>query len=167
VRKEEKLDFATLDLPSVIREVARLANADAVMKGAHVELDLDEDVPPVRGDRVQLQQVLLNILLNAFDAMRECQTNDRVVSVQARHLDSRLNVVAVSDRGPGLPNDALEKIFQPFYSTKRDGLGMGLSICRSIIQAHGGALWAENCAQGGATFYFTVPIATQELIDRR
>ena len=158
-RKEADLEFRAQDLPSLICEVARLAHGDAVLKGVRVALELDENLPPVRGDKVQLQQVLLNILLNAFDAMKECRTDEREVRVHARRLDSRLNVVSVSDRGHGLRDDAFDKIFQPFYSTKGDGLGMGLSICRSIIKAHGGTLSAENNPEGGATFFFTVPVA--------
>ena len=159
-RKDAEREFVAQDLPSTICEVARLAHGDAVAKGVQIELDLDENLPPVRGDKVQLQQVLLNILLNAFDAMKECRTQERVVKVQARRLDSRLNIVSVVDGGHGLRVDTVDKIFQPFYSTKRDGLGMGLSICRSIIRAHGGTLSAENNPEGGATFYFTVPVAS-------
>jgi PAS domain S-box-containing protein len=160
-RKEEGLVFGTLDLASLVCEVARLAHGDAVLKDVHVELKLDDAMAPIRGDRVQLQQVLLNILVNAFDAMKECRTSERQVTVHAQRFDSRLNVVEVSDQGPGLRGDAFDKIFQPFFTTKRDGLGMGLSICRSIIKAHGGSLWVENNSEGGATFFFTVPIATQ------
>jgi two-component system sensor kinase FixL len=97
-------------------------------------------------------------LLNAFDAMRDCPVNERRVVLQAERDGERMTKVAVRDRGPGLRGDKIDKIFQPFYTTKRDGLGMGLSISRSIIEAHGGRLWAENNPDRGATFYFTVPV---------
>jgi two-component system sensor kinase FixL len=113
----------------------------------------------VRGDKVQLQQVLLNLLLNAFDAMKDCPANEREVVIEAGQNGRRMVEVAVRDHGTGLTSDKLEKIFQPFYTTKRDGLGMGLSICRSIIEAHGGRLWVENNKPDhGATFCFTVPV---------
>jgi len=112
---------------------------------------------PVHGDRVQLQQVLLNLLLNAFDAMKDCPVDKRKITVRVEQDDACLLSVAVRDKGVGVSEDRLDKIFQPFYTTKRDGLGMGLSISRSIIEAHGGHLWVRNNADRGATFYFTLP----------
>ena len=109
------------------------------------------------GDRVQLQQVVLNLLLNAFDAMKEATARERKVIVRAQTNGAGTIEISVRDHGTGLTSDKLAKIFQPFYTTKRDGLGMGLSISRSITEAHGGRLWAENNADRGATFYFTVP----------
>jgi two-component system sensor kinase FixL len=123
-------------------------------------LELKDDLLPVRGDKVQLQQVMLNLMLNAFDAMKDSAA-EREVKLRVAHENTDLIQAAVSDRGTGLSRDKLDKIFQPFYTTKREGLGMGLSICRSIIEAHGGHLWAENNDDHGATFYFTVPIAEQ------
>jgi two-component system sensor kinase FixL len=107
---------------------------------------------------VQLQQVVLNLLLNAFEAMKECPEDDRRVVMLVEADGARMLKVAVRDRGTGLGGEKMDKIFQPFYTTKRDGLGMGLSISRSIIEAHGGRLWAENNPDRGATFYFTVPV---------
>jgi PAS domain S-box-containing protein len=124
-----------------------------------VSVDLPDDLPPILGDRVQVQQVLLNLLLNAFDAMNERRRADRQVTIRAERQDARYIHTAVRDSGPGLGGDEIDRIFQPFYTTKRDGLGMGLSICRSIIEAHGGRLWAENNSDEGATFSFTVPIS--------
>jgi two-component system sensor kinase FixL len=96
--------------------------------------------------------------LNAFDAMKECPGSRRKVKLQAESDGTDFITVAVSDSGVGLSSDKLDKIFQPFYTTKREGLGMGLSISRSIVQAHGGYLWAKNNADRGATFYFTLPM---------
>src|SRR5262249_44786490 len=123
-----------------------------------VSLELDPGLPPVRGDKVELQQVVLNLLLNAFEAMKDCPADQREISVRAALDGANLLRVVVRDRGTGMSSENLDKIFQPFYTTKRDGLGMGLSISRSIIEAHGGRLLAENNADRGATFYFTVPV---------
>jgi two-component system, LuxR family, sensor kinase FixL len=156
--KKEKISFVPLDLADVIREVELLVHGDAALHGIRVLLDLIPDLPRVRGDKVQLQQVVLNLLLNSFDAMKDCMVNEREVHVQAELEGEGLLRVAVRDRGIGLGNGKLDKVFQPFYTTKRDGLGMGLSISRSIIEAHSGRLWAENNPDRGATFYFTVPV---------
>ncbi|HYA27214.1 MAG TPA: PAS domain-containing sensor histidine kinase, partial [Acidobacteriota bacterium] len=156
--KKEQLEFASLDLASLIRDVVALAHSDAVMQNIHIALDLDDKLPVAWGDKVQLQQVVLNLLLNAFDAMKDCPVNERMVKLRAECDGAGLIQAAVSDRGIGLNGDKRDKIFQPFYTTKGEGLGMGLSICRSIIEAHGGNLWAENNPDRGATFYFTVPI---------
>jgi PAS domain S-box-containing protein len=159
--KKEALEFALFDLTSTIREVVVLARTDAILHNIHVLLDIDPGLPLVRGDRVQLQQVLLNLLLNAFDAMKDCPANKREITVRAEHGGRRMVEITVADHGTGLPGDKLDKIFQPFYTTKPNGLGMGLSISRSIIEAHGGRLWAENNADCGATFFFTVPVANE------
>ncbi|MET0502701.1 MAG: ATP-binding protein, partial [Candidatus Binatia bacterium] len=121
-------------------------------------LELDAGLPPVRGDKVQLQQVVLNLLLNALDAMKQCFGVERHAVVRAELDGAGMVRVAVGDHGTGLRVENLDEIFQPFFTTKRDGLGMGLSISRSIIGAHGGRLWAENNPDQGATFYFTVPM---------
>jgi PAS domain S-box-containing protein len=156
--KKEDVAFVPLDLGEVIRDVARLVHNDAGLLNVHIALELNFGLPSVRGDRVQLQQVVLNLMLNAFDAMKDCPVNERRVVLQAQEDGARMTRVAVRDRGLGIRNDKLEEIFQPFYTTKRDGLGMGLSISRSIIQDHGGRLWVENNSDRGATFYFTVPM---------
>jgi two-component system, LuxR family, sensor kinase FixL len=156
--KKEELEFATLDLASLVRDVMALVHSDAILNNVRISLELEDNLPLVRGDRVQLQQVVLNIMLNAFDAMKECPASERKVKLQAGAHGEESIKVAVSDCGTGLSGGNLEKIFQPFYTSKRDGLGMGLSICRSIIEAHGGHLWAENNNGTGAIFYFTIPV---------
>jgi two-component system sensor kinase FixL len=161
VRKEE-VAFVPLDVAEVIRDVARLVRSDAVLLNVDVALELNFGLPLVRGDRVQLQQVVLNLMLNAFDAMKDCPINERRVVVQAAQDGAGMTKVLVRDRGTGLGADKLDKIFQPFYTTKRDGLGMGLSISRSIIEDHGGLLWVENNLDRGATFCFTVPMGERE-----
>jgi PAS domain S-box-containing protein len=156
--KKEDIEFGSLDLSSTIREILMLVQSDAALRNVRVVLDVSPDLPQVRGDRIQLQQVLLNLLLNAFDAMKDCPGDEREVLLRAEPDGADLVRTSVSDLGPGLTSDKLDRIFQPFFSTKREGLGVGLSISRSIIEAHGGKLWAENNNGRGATFCFTVPI---------
>ena len=157
VRKEH-LEVVPLDLPSVINDVVHLLHSDAVLHNVRVELEVNHELPPVKGDKVQLQQVVLNLLLNAFDAMKDCPANERQVLVRAELDGAAMTKITMRDRGTGLTVDKLDRIFEPFYTTKRDGLGMGLSISRSIIEAHGGRLWAENNPDRGATYTFTVPV---------
>jgi C4-dicarboxylate-specific signal transduction histidine kinase len=157
VKKEVPAEYQAVDLADVIGSVVALVRSDAALQRVEVICDIDSELPPVSADRVQLQQVLLNLLLNALDAMT-ASTSVRTVTITARARDG-MNRVAVSDRGQGLSEPDLERVFAPFYTTKREGLGMGLSICRAIISAHGGRLWAENNDHGGATFHFTVPVA--------
>ncbi|MGH7844499.1 MAG: sensor histidine kinase [Candidatus Binatia bacterium] len=156
--KKEEPEFSSLDLASIVREIVLLVHSDAVLRNVGVSLDVSPDLPYARGDKVQLQQVLLNLLLNAFDAMKDCPVEEREVIVHASSDGAGMVRISIGDCGTGLTSDKLEKIFQPFYTTKREGLGMGLSISRSIIEAHGGRLWAENNNGRGATFHFTVPL---------
>lgn len=158
--RKEEIEFASLDLANVMSDVVLLTHSDAVTHNIRVLFEISPGLPPVRGDRVQLQQVMLNLLMNAFQAMKECPTQDREVVVHGEMDGGNAVLAAVRDRGTGIGRDKLEKIFQPFYTTKRDGLGMGLSITRSIIEAHGGRLWAEDNPDYGATLYFTLPISS-------
>ncbi|MBK3786276.1 PAS domain S-box protein [Paraburkholderia aspalathi] len=157
VVKKGDLEVAPLHLAGVIRDVILLVHSDAIVRGMRVTLDIDGDLPPVRGDRVQLQQVILNLLLNAFDAMSNVSPLDRVVSVTLRSESNGMACIAVRDRGHGLTSDKLDKIFKPFFTSKPQGLGLGLSISRSIIDMHRGRLWAENNIDRGETFYVTLP----------
>ncbi|SOE68366.1 two-component system, LuxR family, sensor kinase FixL [Burkholderia sp. OK233] len=157
VVKKGDLEVAPLHLAGVIRDVVLLVHSDAIVRATRVVLDLDDDLPPVCGDRVQLQQVILNLLLNAFDAMNDLPPADRVVSVTLKAEDNDMVRTAVRDRGHGLTSDRLDKIFKPFFTSKPQGLGLGLSISRSIIDMHRGRLWAENNIDRGATFYVTLP----------
>jgi two-component system, LuxR family, sensor kinase FixL len=157
VVKKGDLEVAPLHLAGVIRDVILLVHSDAIVRGTRVTLDIDGALPPVRGDKVQLQQVILNLLLNAFDAMNNVPPLDRVVSVTLRPENNDMVCIAVRDRGHGLTSDKLDKIFKPFFTSKPQGLGLGLSISRSIIDMHRGRLWAENNIDRGATFYVTLP----------
>jgi PAS domain S-box-containing protein len=159
--KKEELAFAPLDLAGVVRDVAALVHSDAILQGVRILLEVKPGLPSVRGDKIQLQQVVLNLLLNAFEAMKDCPANEREVKVLAETAGAGSLRLAVRDHGTGLGDDKLDKIFQPFYTTKRDGLGMGLAISRSIIDTHGGRLWAENNPDRGATFYCTLPVSVE------
>jgi two-component system sensor kinase FixL len=158
-RKDEP-EFIPLDLANVISDVVLIAHSDAINHNIRVLFEISPGLPSVRGDRVQLQQVILNLLMNAFHAMKDCPLQEREVVVRGEVDGANEILATVRDRGIGLGRDNLAKIFQPFYTTKRDGLGMGLPITRSIIEAHGGRLWAENNLDCGATFYFTLPISS-------
>ncbi len=155
--KKDHTDLRPLDLNTILKEVIGLLHSDAVIRGIVVSGELEPDLPNVLGDRIQLQQVLLNLLLNAFDAMRDGHSRDRGVIVRSRQLDSEV-LVTVSDRGPGIPAEEMDRLFEPFRSTKPGGLGMGLSISRSIVASHGGRMWAENNNGCGATFGFALPV---------
>jgi two-component system sensor kinase FixL len=157
VKKESSLEFGTVDLGDVVREVVKLVRNDAALQHVEINLQIEPGLPPARGIRVQLQQVLLNLLLNALEAMKDFPHGARTVGLDVRYREGSIEA-AVRDHGRGLGAEDIERVFEPFYTTKRDGLGMGLSICRSIIHAHGGRLWARNNAEGGATFYFTLPV---------
>jgi two-component system, LuxR family, sensor kinase FixL len=122
-----------------------------------VTLDLASDLPRVHADKVQLQQVMLNLLLNAFDAMNDIPPVDRAVHVSLSAAEHQSVCLAVSDKGHGLTSDKLDKIFKPFVTSKPQGLGLGLSISRTIIDMHRGRLWAETNSDRGATFYVTLP----------
>jgi signal transduction histidine kinase len=121
-----------------------------------VRTQLAEGLPHVEGDRVQLQQVLLNLIINAIEAMREVGEQERELLISTRNEPDGVSV-EVQDSGPGFAPADLERVFEAFYTTKPEGLGLGLSICRSIIEAHGGRLWATRCEPRGALFQFTVP----------
>jgi C4-dicarboxylate-specific signal transduction histidine kinase len=124
-------------------------------------LETDSVLPPVHGDRVPLQQVLLNLLLNALDALNDNPPERRHIAVSLRSAGAAVEV-AVNDTGPGIPADRLRQVFEPFYTSKPNGLGMGLAISRSIVEAHGGRLRAENNANGGVTLTVTLPVAEGE-----
>ncbi len=140
-----------------VGEIVALAGDEAKKIGATVQTRLQEGLPPIRGDRVQLQQVILNLIINAVEALSEVADAPRELLISAGTEASGDVRVAVCDSGPGLEPAKLERLFEAFYTTKPGGLGMGLLICRSIIEAHGGRLWAEANDARGAIFQFTVP----------
>lgn len=159
--KKGDLEAAPLSLERVIGDVALLVHSDAIVRGIRVVQHTEPTLPRVQGDSVQVQQVVLNLLLNAFHASESRPARDRVVMVDATREGASMVRVAVRDRGPGLSADKLGQIFKPFFTSKREGLGLGLSISRSIVEMHGGRIWAENNSDQGATFYFTLPVAAK------
>ena len=116
-------------------------------------------LPHIHGDRVQLQQVILNLMINAIQAMSDLAERERELHVTTELIASEGVRVALRDSGPGFSAESLERLFAPFYTTKPNGMGMGLSICRSIIEDHGGRLWASRTEPQGALFQFTIPVA--------
>jgi two-component system sensor kinase FixL len=133
-----------------------------IIRNVSLMCDLAPDLPLVRGDRVQLQQVLLNLLLNGCEAMAEVALEHRQLVVRTQQVSTYMVEVAVHDSGVGLNKNELEQIFEPFYTTKPTGMGMGLAISRAILETHGGRLWAANNPDRGATFYFTLPVNAAE-----
>jgi two-component system sensor kinase FixL len=160
--KKGNLEFVLLDLNEIVGEVMWLVRSDATLRNVSLSLELADDLPKVRGDRVQLQQVVLNLVLNALEAMREPGEGDRTLVIRTARDGAAAVTVAVEDAGVGIDEAARDRMFQPLYTTKAAGLGMGLAIARTIVGAHGGALGAANNAHGGATFHFTLPTSSEK-----
>lgn len=156
--RKGKVEIKSLDINNVIQEVISMVKSEAIIRNVSVEIKLKSKIPPVFGDRIHLQQLLINFILNASEAMANIGVSTRKVIISTAQKDEQEVVVSIRDYGSGIGEENLKQIFEPFYSTKPKGMGMGLSINRSIIEAHGGRLWAENNPDGGATFHFTIPI---------
>jgi PAS domain S-box-containing protein len=155
--KKSEPEKAPLRINDVIRDVVRLVQREALRHGASLRLELAPTLPSVLGDRVQLQQVIINLALNALQAMASVTDRRRILLIRSQqHGDGRV-VVAVADTGVGIEEKSMDKLFRAFFTTKPSGMGMGLSICRSIIEAHGGQVLAANNPGPGATFQFTLP----------
>jgi len=155
--KKDGVEPADLDINEVVEEVARLIAGDALLRSVQVRLELTAHLPRVHADRVQVQQVILNLILNSLDAMRESAIADRRLLLRTAPSDHSGVEVAVEDTGMGFDDRDVELLFQPFHTTRPDGMGMGLTISRSVVEAHGGRLIARNNPGGGATFSFTLP----------
>ncbi|MGO8696251.1 MAG: PAS domain S-box protein [Limisphaerales bacterium] len=160
--KKEHPHRTRLDVNEVVRETIALAQMD--LQGTVWRTELADELPPVQADRVQLQQVLLNLTMNAMDAMKPVTDRPHTLRIRTKYHEGRAVLVAVEDSGVGLNLEGMEKLFETFYTTKPEGLGMGLSICRSIIEGHGGRLWAESNEGSGATFQFTLPIERADAV---
>jgi C4-dicarboxylate-specific signal transduction histidine kinase len=146
-----------VDLNAAILDVTALTHGEAVKTGVTVGTQLADELPRIQCDRVQLQQVILNLIVNALQSMSDVEDGNRELHISTVSVEPEGVCVAVRDTGPGLRPESLPRLFEPFYTTKPDGMGMGLSICRSIIEAHGGRLWATRCEPRGALFQFTIP----------
>ena len=156
--KRRDLESESVDVAGLIDVVVALTRGDAVARKITIETDHSRNLPPVRGDRVQFQQVLLNLVVNGMDALDDQTGGSRRVSLRAGRDGDGVIEIRVSDSGPGIPAEKLGKIFDPFFTTKPQGLGVGLAITRTIVEAHGGRIWAENNPEGGATFRVTLPV---------
>jgi C4-dicarboxylate-specific signal transduction histidine kinase len=148
---------ARFDLNHAIDEVIVLGRSAITKNGVSVQTRLAERLFPVEGDRVQLQQVILNLVLNAVEAMGAVEAGPRELLISTEQTEANGVLVAVRDSGPGVDPEHVERVFEAFYTTKSSGVGMGLSICRSIIDAHGGRLWADANEPRGAVFQVTLP----------
>jgi PAS domain S-box-containing protein len=158
LRKGE-VERRVLPISEVVRDALELVRGDLVNRGVTLAAELPPGLPPAVGDRVQIQQVVLNLVANACDAMEVLAPPDRRLSVRAEAVAAECLRVSVADCGPGLPAEVIERVFEPFFTTKSHGLGLGLSVCRTIVTAHGGELGAEANGDGGVTFHFTLPSA--------
>jgi signal transduction histidine kinase len=157
--KKGEPKFEPVECAALVDSVVRLAKGDLHARVVAVTIEMSGNLPPVLGDQVQLQQVLLNLLVNAGDALRDLPPAERSVRITAGRGDTGTVVFAVADRGHGIPDTAQSQLFQPFFTTKTKGLGMGLAISRSIAEAHRGQLWATNNPDRGATFFLKLPVA--------
>jgi len=157
--KKGQRDVQPLDLSQLTGDVLRLVASDAILRRVRVHARLEPDLPGIVGDRVQLQQVILNLVVNGLESMSEMPPGHRHLTIRTAQPDTDWVEVTVQDTGPGISEEILHRIYEPFFSTKPEGLGMGLSICRSIAEAHAGRLEASNDPAGGATFVFALPVA--------
>ena len=151
---------ALVDVNEITREVVMLLREEAVGCAVSIRTDFADNLPSVSGDRVQLQQVLMNLMLNGIEAMKDTGGE---LSIRTELEPGGQLLISVGDTGVGLPPEKTEQIFDAFYTTKASGSGMGLSISRSIIESHGGRLWATSNSEAGATFHFALPIRAEEL----
>ena len=144
---------------NIVREAIALFHSEAIIRSIKVETVLENVLPSVNVDKVQIQQVIINLMMNAADSMLDVSTIRKIIIQTAAASDGGV-LVTVSDFGTGIAEEKLAKIFEPFFTTKFSGLGMGLSLSRSIIESHGGHIWAEQNTDGGATFFFDLPGAS-------
>ncbi|MGA2051623.1 MAG: ATP-binding protein [Terracidiphilus sp.] len=148
------------DVNELIREMSALLGSEAKRYSISVRTELDPELPKVMTDSVQVQQVLMNLIMNSIDAMKEVD-RERELTIRSQWADNRTLMISVSDTGVGLPPQQADRIFDAFFTTKPHGIGMGLRISRSIVESHGGRLWASDNAPHGATFCFTLPISVE------
>ena len=159
--KKGEFQPSSIDLNEVVSDAIRLVKNDTLLRNTSVTFEPFSGLPLVRGDRIQLYQVALNLIMNSLDATAEQPSSDRWVLVRTGESEGGVVQLTVEDSGKGVPETDLTRVFEPFFSTKREGLGMGLSITRSIVQAHGGRIWAENSVRRGAIFHCVLPLAQQ------
>ncbi len=164
--KKVPFDPKNVDLNDVVRETVDFLSAVAVGRKVELGSFLAPNALPILCDHIQLQQVIINLVVNAIDAMKDTPTKDRIISIRTSRVENFAQL-SLSDRGPGIPEDKLKEIFEPFFTSKAEGMGMGLSIARTIIEAHHGLIWAEHFDHGGATFTIKLPIIPADELDNR
>jgi C4-dicarboxylate-specific signal transduction histidine kinase len=164
LRKEE-LKFEPLDINHVIQEIVELIQSEIIIVNAAVAMGLEAEISAVYGDRIQIQQVILNLLVNALEAVKGQPEETRKVRISTRTGEDGNILVRVSDSGPGIEDQKFEAIFEAFHTTKKKGIGMGLPISKSIVEQHHGRIWASNNPEGGAVFDFTLPICKDEFYE--
>jgi len=158
----KELRLEVIGLQELIEQVATLLSSEIQARGAALRITVSPKLPDVRGDRIHLQQVLVNLLLNGLDALDARQNGARQIEISAAHVEGGLVEVAVKDTGVGIDPDRLVDLFEPFVTTKSEGTGIGLAISKAIVEAHGGHIRAENNPGSGACIRFTLPVACPE-----
>jgi PAS domain S-box-containing protein len=156
--KKTEIDKIPLDVNDVVREVVALVQRELTSNRVLLRMELAPALPPILGDRVQLQQVMINLVMNGIEAMQSVTDRPRELVIQSRRDEERRVLVSVTDCGVGIATEDVDRLFNPFFTTKSSGMGMGLSICRSIVEGHGGRLWATANIPHGATFQFALPV---------
>jgi signal transduction histidine kinase len=152
------IEKAPLDFNDVVREVIALVQRELFNQKVSVRTEFAPALPMILGDRVQLQQVIINLVMNGIEAMQSVTDRPRELVIRSRQDDTQQVLVSVTDCGVGIPAENADRLFNAFFTTKSSGMGMGLSICRSIMEAHGGRLWATANTPHGGTFQFTLPV---------
>jgi signal transduction histidine kinase len=152
------IEKVPLDINDVVREVIALVQRQLMSHQVSLHMELAPTLPTIMGDRVQLQQIIINLVMNGIEAMQSVRDRPRELVIRSRQDEKQLVLASVTDCGVGISAENAERLFNAFFTTKSSGMGMGLSICRSIIEAHGGRLWATANIPHGATFQFTLPV---------
>jgi PAS domain S-box-containing protein len=163
--KKGEVTHQNIDVNLLVREVLKFLNSDLINNGVSASAELQPDLPMVRIDRVQMQQVLINLIMNACDAMSHLDGTPRELLLRTQLQPEGKVHLSLRDNGCGIPADHLAKVFEPFITTKPKGMGMGLAVCRTIVSAHGGKLWATNNTDAGATLHVTLPMANESAPD--
>jgi C4-dicarboxylate-specific signal transduction histidine kinase len=158
--------IARLDVNEAVLDIITLTRSELLRHGISLETELATGLPLIEGDRIQLQQVILNLVLNAVEAISGIDEGAREMRISTDRESSNGVLVSVRDLGPGLDPESVDRLFEPFYTTKPNGLGMGLAICRSIVEAHGGRLWATANEPRGAVFQFILAPERDEMISK-
>ena len=155
--KKAPFELKNFDLNEVVEETIRFFSALAVSRNFKMANVITQDALPILGDRIQLQQVILNLVVNGIDAMKDTPDENRIIAIRTSRVENFAQLT-VSDHGSGIPEDKLKEVFEPFYTSKAEGVGMGLSIARTIVEAHNGLISARNRDHGGASFRIRLPL---------